>query len=213
MTPFTRTTGKAVPLVENDLNTDELAPGMGGPPRPDTTYGDELLKNRRFGPDGEKRADFVLNLPRYRNAAILVSGENFGCGSSRETAVWAMRDFGIRCVVARSFAESYRENCLRNGILPVVFDADDAEAFEACVVQDDGHGTFSADLETKEVTTPDGRVFRFDFPDAEREMLLKGLDDVGLTLDLESRIADWERQARAQSPWLQRLERQQENDR
>lgn len=202
MTPFLRATGRAVPLIENDLNTDELAPGMGGPPRPGKSYAAEFLRNRRVDSDGNA-TDFILNQPRFQTAAILVSGSNFGCGSSRETAVWALKDFGIRCVVARSFADAFRENCLRNGVLPVALD--DPEGFEQAVVSDDGAGEFTADLESCRITAPDGRIFAFAFPDAERRILLEGLDEIAMTQAFDEAIAAWEDLTRAERPWLQRL--------
>ena len=206
--PFVTLTGVAAPLLESDINTDQVAPVM----REHRTsihadYALNLFYRRRFGEDGKENADFVLNQPAYRQAKILVTGDNFGCGSSRESAVWAMTAFGVRCVVARSFADIYRENCLKNGLLPVTFAPDQARAFEALVLETAGGAPFDVDLTRQTIRGPDGSTFQFDIAPGERTALLEGLDDIGLTLKHRDEIANWERRVRGERPWLQELSR------
>ena len=202
--PFTTLTGVAAPLLEGDVNTDQIAPVM----REHRTsihadYARNLFYRRRFREDGSEDPDFVLNKPQFRAAKILVAGGNFGCGSSRESAVWAMTAYGIRCVVARSFADIYRENCLKNGLLPVTLTPGDGASFEAKVMAADGRAPFTADLENQLVRCPDGTEFRFDIAPGERTALLEGLDDIGVTLKHLDEIAAWEQRTRGQRPWLQ----------
>lgn len=200
MKPFTRVEGPAAPLIENDINTDQIAPAGHGHRTLNPDYAEQLFSGRRGGSE-----TFVLDRPEYRNAAILVTGSNFGCGSSRESAVWAVAASGIRCIVAESFADIYRDNCLKNGVLPVVLSPQDNEAFRKAVLADAGGSSFSADLESQRLTTPDGRFFPFEMPASEREILLKGLDDIGLTEIHLEEIEDWEARTRAERPWLQEL--------
>ena len=202
MEPFTHVTGVAVPLFEDDVNTDQIAP-VGGGPRLNQNYAEALFLNRRNLPGGAPDPDFVFNKPQYRAPAILVTGRNFGCGSSRESAVWAMTAIGIRCIVARSFADIYRENCLQNGVLPVVLAGQDADALEALVAQCDGAANFTADLESQRLLCPDGTTFAFDTPPADRMRLLEGLDDIGLSMKLEAGIVAWEKATAEASPWMQ----------
>jgi len=151
--------------------------------------------------------EFVLAREPFRRARILVTGNNFGCGSSRESAVWSLAAFGIRCVVARSFADIFRENCLKNGVLPVAFDGDDAAAFERIVVAVDGAGPFQVDLEAQTIVAPDGTRFAFPIAAADRETLLRGLDDIGLTLVHGEEIERWETRTRTELPWAQQVAR------
>ena len=203
MEPFTRVSGAAAPLIEDDVNTDQIAP-VGGGPKLSQNYAEVLFSNRRNRPDGTPDPDFVFNKPQYRAPAIVVAGRNFGCGSSRESAVWALTAIGVRCVVARSFADIYRENCLQNGVLPIVLEPSDAEALETKVVGDDGAGSFTADLEACTIACPDGTTFHFDLAPADRMRLLEGLDDIGLSLKLDPEIAAWEARASELAPWMQR---------
>jgi 3-isopropylmalate dehydratase small subunit len=198
MEPFVRLTGVAAPLLIDDVNTDQIAPATTAF-QPD--YAALLFARRRSEPG------FVLEQPAFRSARILLAGDNFGCGSSRESAVWALTAFGIRCVVARSFADIFRENCLKNGVLPVVFDAASRDAFEAAVIAADGAGDFAVDLETQTIVAPDGRIFAFAIPAADRNALLRGLDDIGLTLQHTEEIERWERHTRTETPWAQALAR------
>jgi 3-isopropylmalate/(R)-2-methylmalate dehydratase small subunit len=202
MQPFTSVTGVAIPLIEDDVNTDQIAP-VGGGPRLNQNYADVLFSNRRKR-DGAPDPQFVFNKPQFARPSILVTGRNFGCGSSRESAVWAMMAVGIRCIVARSFADIYRENCLQNGVLPVVLSSADADALEARVLASDGAENFTADLEQQRIVCPDGAQFGFELPAADRMRLLEGLDDIGLSLKLDADIAEWEKRTASQMPWMQR---------
>ena len=162
-----------------------------------------LFYRARRRDDGSENPDFVLNRPQFRAAGILVTGHNFGAGSSRESAVWSMLANDIRVIVARSFADIYRENCLQNGVLPVVLGPQDADAFIARVVAADGKAPFTVDLATRHISGPGGPDLVFDMPEADRTRLLEGLDDIGLTLKHVGDIVNWERQAAQAQPWLQ----------
>jgi 3-isopropylmalate dehydratase small subunit len=198
MEPFRRLDGVAAPLLMDDVNTDQIAPATTAF-EPD--YAALLFARWRAEPD------FVLSRAPFRAARILVTGSNFGCGSSRESAVWSLAAFGIRCVVARSFADIFRENCLKNGVLPVVFDGDCAVAFERIVVAVDGAGPFHVDLEAQTIAAPDGTLFAFPIAAADRDTLLRGLDDIGLTLVHDEEIRSWEARTRTESPWAQQIAR------
>src|SRR5207253_7378780 len=153
-----------------------------------TGLGRSLSYEMRFGQDGKEIADFVLNKPAYRKAKILVAGDNFGCGSSREHAPWALLDFGIRCVISTSFADIFYNNCFKNGILPITVSPEDLDK----LMDDASRGsnaTLSVDLEAKEIRGPDGGVVKFDLDDFKRHCLLNGLDDIGLTMEKAGAIA------------------------
>jgi 3-isopropylmalate/(R)-2-methylmalate dehydratase small subunit len=202
MQPFTSHTGIAVPLLKDDINTDQIAPVQSMRNlKPD--YKALLFMRARRRDDGSEDPDFVLNRPQFRQPGILVAGHNFGAGSSREAAVWGMLANNIRVIVARSFADIYRENCLQNGLLPIALAAPYAEAFEQRVVAANGSAPFTVDLKTQRISGPGGGDIAFELPPADRVRLLEGLDDIGLTLKHADEIAHWERQAAAAQPWLQ----------
>ena len=202
MQPFTTHTGIAVPLLKDDINTDQIAPVQAMRAlKPD--YKALLFMRARQRDDGSEDPDFVLNKPQFRNPGILVTGNNFGAGSSREAAVWGMLANNIRVIVARSFADIYRENCLQNGLLPVVLAPHDADAFEQRVVAVNGAAPFTVDLETQRISGPGGPDITFDIPAADRMRLLEGLDDIGLTLKHTDEIAAFEKRMAAAQPWLQ----------
>lgn len=202
MQPFISVTGIAVPLIEDDINTDQIAPvQMARGLKPD--YREILFLRARRGPDGSPNPDFVLNKPQFQNPAILVTGNNFGCGSSREAAVWSMLATGIRCIVARNFADIYRENCLQNGLLPVELPPKDAGAFEQRVIASNGLEPFTVDLETQRISGPGGPDIRFEIAPADRTRLLEGLDDIGMTLKHSAETAAWEQRTKQERPWLQ----------
>ncbi len=196
MKPFHVIAGPAVPLIKDDINTDQMAPAS---VREGANYGDLFFERSRRDPD------FVLNQERFKAAKILVTGNNFGCGSTRESAVWALMGFGIGCVVARSFADIFRENCLKNGVLPIVLPSTDADAFEKAVVAVDGTQPYRVDLEARRITCPRLGKIVFDIADNEREALLKGVDDIDFTLGYADAISDWERSTKSRAPWLQRI--------
>lgn len=202
MEPFRAVTGAAVPLPLDDLNTDQIIP---------SAYLKDLhadlaegfLAYMRRRPDGSVDPDCVLEKPQYRQAPILVVGANFGCGSSREHAVWALRAFGIRCVVGLRPAELFRENCLRNGVLTVVPSEADMALLARHVAQVDGHAPFRVDLETCEIRGPEGLRLGFEIAAHERAALLEGLDDAGMTLKHLDAIEAWEARTAAERPFMQ----------
>ncbi len=200
MQPFTTLTGVAVPLLQDDINTDQITP-INRDMNPD--WAKLLFANARKLPDGSDDPDFPLNKPQFRRPSILATGRNFGCGSSREGAVWAMIATGIRCIVARSFADIYRENCLQNGLLPVELAPADSDAFEARVRAADGGAPFTVDLRTQRISGPGGPDLAFEMLGADRMRLLEGLDDIGLTLKHAPDIAAWEKRMSGKFPWLQ----------
>jgi 3-isopropylmalate dehydratase small subunit len=200
MHPFTTLTGIAVPLLQDDINTDQITP-INRNMNPD--WAALLFANARKRPDGSDDSDFPLNKPQFRKPSILVTGRNFGCGSSREGAVWAMLASGIRCIVARSFADIYRENCLQNGLLPVELKPAESDAFEARVRAADGAAPFTVDLQIQSISGPGGGDIAFEMPPADRMRLIEGLDDIGLTLKHAQDIAAWEKRVGGEFPWLQ----------
>jgi 3-isopropylmalate dehydratase small subunit len=202
MVPFTRVTGVAAPLIRDDVNTDEITPiQIARSLKPD--YAELLFMRTRQRADGSLDPDFVFNRPQFGHPAILVTGRNFGCGSSRESAVWAMLAVGIRCIVARSFADIYRENCLQNGVLPIELGDADADALTRRAVAADGAVYFTADLETRSISGPGGPDIAFEISAADRLRLLEGLDDIGLTLKHDAEIAAFEARGRGERPWQQ----------
>ncbi len=202
MEPFRSVTGAAAPLPQDDVNTDQIIPSAWLKDlNADLAHG--FLAYMRRQPDGTRNEDFVLERPQFARAPILVTGANFGCGSSREHAVWALRAFGVRCVIGASPAEFFRENCLKNGVLPVTLEPAAMKALLERVTQVDGREPFTVDLEACEIRGPGGFVQRFDFPSGEREALLEGLDDIGLTLKSLPAIQAWEKKMAAERPFYQ----------
>jgi 3-isopropylmalate/(R)-2-methylmalate dehydratase small subunit len=202
MQSFISHTAVAAPYLKDDVNTDQIAPSVhSGGLKED--YKAMLFSRARRFENGSENPDFVLNKPQFRNAGILVTGDNFGAGSSRESAVWSMTANNIRAIVARSFADIYRENCLQNGVLPVVLAPDAADAFIARVVAVDGAGPFTVDLETQHISGPGGPDVAFEIPAADRMRLLEGLDDIGMTLKNMDDIVNWEKRAATTQPWIQ----------
>ena len=201
MQSFTSHTGIAAPLIKDDINTDQIAPILHSRGLKED-YRAMLFHRARRREDGSEDPNFVLNKPQFRNAGILVTGENFGAGSSRESAVWSMLANGIRVIVAKSFADIYRENCLQNGVLPVMLGAELGDEFIARVVAVDGQAPFTVDLVTQRISGPDSDV-GFEIPAADRTRLLEGLDDIGLTLKHAEEIVSWEQAAQATLSWLQ----------
>ena len=202
MQPFTTHTGIAVPLMKDDINTDQIAPVQAMRAlKPD--YKALLFMRARRRDDGSEDPDFVLNRPQFRAPGILVTGHNFGAGSSREAAVWGMLANGIRVIVAKSFADIYRENCLQNGVLPIVLAPPEAQTFEQRVIAVNGAASFTVDLPAQRIRGPGGADVAFDLPAADRMRLIEGLDDIGLTLKHRAEIVDWEKRMAGAQPWLQ----------
>jgi 3-isopropylmalate/(R)-2-methylmalate dehydratase small subunit len=205
MQPFARHTGIAAPLLKDDVNTDQIAPIRDARSLKED-YKTTLFYRARQRDDGSEDPDFVLNKPQFRAAAILVAGNNFGAGSSRESAVWSMLANDIRVIVAKSFADIYRENCLQNGLLPVVLGPEVADAFIARVIDANGNAPFTVDLVTQRISGPGGPDIEFEIAAADRTRLLEGLDDVGMTLKHMDEIVNWEKRAAQAQPWLQKTQ-------
>jgi 3-isopropylmalate/(R)-2-methylmalate dehydratase small subunit len=200
MEKFTRLSGVAAPLPMVNVDTDMVIPKnyLKGTER--TGLGKHLFAELRFNEDGSERPDFVLNRPAWRRAEILIAFENFGCGSSREHAPWALRDFGIRCVIAPSFADIFFNNCFKNGILPLVL----PKAVCAQLIDDAERGAnavLTIDLETQELTRPDGERIAFEIEPSRRSRLLEGLDEIGATVAKADRIDAFEMRLRQSQPW------------
>jgi 3-isopropylmalate/(R)-2-methylmalate dehydratase small subunit len=200
MEKFTRLTGVAAPLPMVNVDTDMVIPKNYLKVTERTGLGKHLFAEMRFNADGSERPDFVLNRPAWRRAEILVAFENFGCGSSREHAPWALRDFGIRCVIAPSFADIFFNNCFKNGILPLVL----PKAVCAQLIDDAERGanaTLAIDLEAQELTRPDGQRIAFEVEPSRRSRLLEGLDEIGATVAKAHRIDAFEARVRRSQPW------------
>ena len=201
MQKFTTLTGVAAPLDMINVDTDMIVPKRHLKTIKRTGLGTALFEEIRYTPDGKEIPDFVLNKPAYRNAKILVAGPNFGCGSSREHAPWALLDFGITCVIAPSFADIFYNNCFKNGVLPIKLPQEEVDK----LMDDASRGAnavISIDLEKQEIRGPDGGCIKFDIDPFRKECLLKGLDDIGLTLKMASQIDAHEAKMRTSQPWL-----------
>ena len=201
MQPFTVLTGVAAPLRIVNVDTDMIIPKQYLKTIKRTGLGSALFSEQRYRDDGSENPDFVLNKPAYRKAQILVAGANFGCGSSREHAPWALLDFGIRCVISTSFADIFYNNCFKNGILPIVL----PEALRDLCLRDAERGanaTLTIDLEAQEIRGPDGGVVKFEVDEHRKHCLLNGLDDIGLTMEKAGAIASFESQAAQARPWV-----------
>ena len=201
MQKFTSLTGVAAPLPMVNVDTDMIIPKQFLKTIKRTGLGTHLFDEMRYTPDGKEKPDFVLNKTAWRKASILVAGANFGCGSSREHAPWALLDFGIKCVIAPSFADIFYNNCFKNGILPIALPQADIDK----LIDDARRGanaTVSVDLVAQEIRGPDGGCIKFDIDPFRKECLLNGLDDIGLTMQKTPKINAFEAQQRAAQPWL-----------
>ncbi|WP_026783320.1 3-isopropylmalate dehydratase small subunit [Pleomorphomonas koreensis] len=200
MQKFDVLTGIAAPLPILNIDTDMIIPKQYLKTIKRTGLGKGLFSEMRYREDGSENPDFVLNRPAYRKAEILVAGDNFGCGSSREHAPWALLDFGIRCVISTSFADIFYNNCFKNGILPIVVSPDDLKK-----LMDDAergaNATLTVDLENQVIKGPDGGAVAFDIDPFKKHCLLNGLDDIGLTLEKASEIATFEKNNAVTHPW------------
>lgn len=201
MEKFTKIEGVAAPLPLVNVDTDMIIPKQFLKTIKRTGLGVNLFDEMRYTPDGEEIADFILNQPAYKDAKILVAGENFGCGSSREHAPWALLDFGIRAVIAPSFADIFFNNCFKNGILPIVLPPEEVELLSQDAAKG-ANAVLTVDLEKQQITRPDGSVIGFEVDAFKKECLLNGLDDIGLTLKQEAAIGKFEQSYGAQAPWL-----------
>jgi 3-isopropylmalate/(R)-2-methylmalate dehydratase small subunit len=202
MEKFTKLTGVAAPMPLVNIDTDMIIPKGFLKTIQRVGLGVNAFAEMRYDNDGNEVEDFVLNKPAYRNAEILVAGDNFGCGSSREHAPWALLDFGIRCVISTSFADIFYNNCFKNGILPVRVSPEELEQ-----LMDDAergaNATLSVDLEKQEIKGPDGGTISFEIEEFRKHCLLNGLDDIGLTMQKTQEISDFEENQKLSQPWLQ----------
>jgi len=200
MTPFIHLDGRAAPLPIANLDTDQIIPKQFLKTVDREGLGKGLFYDLRFDEQGAEKPEFVLNRPAYIGANLLIAGDNFGCGSSREHAPWALLDFGVRCVIAPSFADIFYNNCFQNGLLPIALPEDQVKALmeEAR----GGNHLFSVDLDSQSVVSPSGRRFTFEIDPGRKEKLLKGLDAVGETLQHAADIDAFEARRRLTQPWV-----------
>ena len=201
MDTFTTLTGIAAPMPLVNIDTDMIIPKQFLKTIARSGLGKNLFDEMRFTQDGAEIPGFVLNQPAYRAAEILVTGENFGCGSSREHAPWALLDFGIRCVIAPSFADIFYNNCFKNGILPIVMPQEIVDALMADA-QKGANARVTVSLEDQTVTTSDGQVFAFEVDAFRKHCLMNGLDDIGLTMEKSASIDNYEAKAAIQRSWV-----------
>ena len=200
MDKFTSLEGVAAPLKIINVDTDMIIPKQYLKTIKRTGLSKGLFSEQRYQDDGSENPDFVLNKPAYRKAKILVAGDNFGCGSSREHAPWALMDFGIRCVISTSFGDIFYNNCFKNGVLPVRVSPEDLEK----LFDDADRGanaTLTVDLESQEIRGPDGGVVKFEIDAFRKRCMLNGLDDIGLTQQKKDKIAGYELKSKAARPW------------
>ncbi len=201
MEKFTVLEGVAAPLKVVNVDTDMIIPKQYLKTIKRTGLGKGLFSEKRFNDDGSENPDFVLNKAAYRNAKILVAGDNFGCGSSREHAPWALLDFGIRCVISTSFGDIFYNNSFKNGILPIRVSPEDLEKlFDDA--ERGANATMTIDLENQEIRGPDGGAIKFDIDPHRKHCLLNGLDDIGLTMVKKDKIDSYESKLGAERPWM-----------
>jgi len=201
MEKFTTLTGVPAPMDMINIDTDMIIPKQFLKSIERTGFGKSLFFEMRYRDDGSENPDFVLNKPQYRDAKVLIAGDNFGCGSSREHAPWALLDFGITCVIAPSFADIFYNNCFKNGILPIKLPKEDVNK----LLDDAEHGanaTLTIDLEAQTIRGPDGGEINFDVDEFKKHCLLNGLDDIALTMENEAKIDDFEEKQKAAQSWL-----------
>ena len=201
MEKFTKVTGVAAPMPLINIDTDMIIPKLFLKTIKRSGLGKNLFDEMRYDDNGAEVPDFVLNKPAYRNAQIIVAGDNFGCGSSREHAPWALLDFGIRVVISTSFADIFYSNCFKNGILPIILPQEDIDK----LMDDAGRGAnavLNVDLESQTITGPDGGEVSFEVDAFKKHCLLNGLDDIGLTMQKSEAIAAFEAQNATSMPWV-----------
>ncbi len=201
MEKFEKLTSVAAPLPIANVDTDMIIPARYLKTIKRTGLGEGLFANMRFQEDGSDNEEFVLNQQAYKDARILVAGNNFGCGSSREHAPWALMDYGIKCVISTDFADIFYNNSFKNGMLLIKVGPEELDM----LMDDAGRGanaTVTVDLEAQEITGPDGGVIKFEIDAFKKHCLLNGLDDIGLTMEKEDKIASFEESHKAAQPWL-----------
>ena len=201
MPPFARLDARAAPLPQANINTDQIIPARFMKTVEREGLGKGLFYDLRFDGEGRERLDFVLNRPEYKGAGVLIAGDNFGCGSSREHAPWALMDFGIQAVISSSFADIFYNNCFQNGLLPVVLKAEEVQQLMA--EAKGGNHVVTVDLEQQTVVSPSGRTFHFEIDPQRKEKMLKGLDAIGETLQAAGAIDVYEMKRALAQPWLE----------
>ncbi|ARE82763.1 3-isopropylmalate isomerase subunit [Roseovarius sp. EC-HK134] len=201
MEKFEKLSGIAAPLPLINIDTDMIIPKQFLKTIKRSGLGVNLFDEMRYDDDGKEIPDFVLNKPQYRDAQILVAGDNFGCGSSREHAPWAIKDFGIRCVIAPSYADIFYNNCFKNGILPIALPQEQVDVLMK-EAEKGANARIEIDLEAQTVSTSEGVVFSFEVDAFQKHCLLEGLDDIGLTLEKAAAIESFEAQAAQARPWV-----------
>lgn len=199
MEKFNSITSIAAPMPLINIDTDMIIPKQFLKTIKRTGLGQNLFHEMRFDMSGAEIADFILNKPAYKNSKIIVAKDNFGCGSSREHAPWALLDFGIKCVIAPSFADIFYNNCFKNGILPIILPSDQID--ELLSFTTDESNSVTVDLEKQEVRAAN-KIYKFEIDNFKKYCLIEGLDDIGLTLKKESKIAEFESNNRQETPWL-----------
>lgn len=200
MKKFTQLSSHAVPLPLANVDTDQIIPKQFLATVERTGLSRGLFFDMRFDADGALKPDFVLNKPAYAGAKILIAGQNFGCGSSREHAPWALQDFGIDCVISSSFADIFFNNCFKNGVLPLVLPV---EIVDQLMEQANGQNArFEIDLEAQTVIAPDGKTHRFEIDQGRKKSMMLGLDEIGETLMQDKQITEYEHKRRLMTPWL-----------
>ena len=201
MEKFTKLRGVAAPFNMINIDTDKILPKQFLKTIKRSGLGKHLFTELRYTDDGSENPDFVLNKPSYRDSNIIVAGDNFGCGSSREHAPWALLDFGIKCIISTSFADIFYNNCFKNGILPIVVTKRQLNQ----LMEDAENGANSVldiDLESQEITRPDGEKVHFEIDEFRKHCLINGLDDIGLTMEKENNIDKFEKRRVAEQPWI-----------
>lgn len=201
MEKFDKLTGIAAPMPLVNIDTDMIIPKVFLKTIKRSGLGVNLFDEMRFDRQGNEIADFVLNKPQYRETEILVAGDNFGCGSSREHAPWAIKDFGIKCVISTSFADIFFNNCFKNGILPIVLPKEQVDVLMADA-EKGANARVTVDLEEQTVTTSDGESFSFEVDSFKKHCLMNGLDDIGLTMEKAASIDTYEEKAAQSRPWV-----------
>ena len=201
MDKFTTLTGIAAPMPLVNIDTDMIIPKQFLKTIHRSGLGKNLFDEMRFFPDGSENPDFVLNKPAWRDAQIIVAGDNFGCGSSREHAPWALLDYGIRCVISTSFADIFYNNCFKNGILPIVLPEAAVKALMADA-ENGANARLTVDLESQTVTGADGTAYPFEMDPHRKHCLLNGLDDIGLTMQKSAAIEGYETRIAQSQPWV-----------
>ncbi len=201
MDKFNKLSGIAAPLPLINVDTDMIIPKQFLKTIKRSGLGVNLFDEMRYDDDRNEIPEFVLNKPQYRNAEILVAGDNFGCGSSREHAPWALLDFGIRCVIAPSYADIFFSNCFKNGILPIVLPQEQVDLLMKDA-EKGANARIEIDLEAQTITSSDGEVFSFDVDSFKKHCLMNGLDDIGLTLEKAASIQSYEARLASERPWV-----------